>query len=88
LRIIDSKTLQTVNYFDNGSSFIADADYRNKVIIMMDNLGNVVTASYEPDIDPDINPDDPGSGFPFWIVVLIIILVVLIIVLVLMYSCQ
>jgi hypothetical protein len=80
--------LQTLNYFDNGSSFIADADYKNKVIIMMDNVGNVVTASYESDTDPDIKPDDLSSGFPFWIVVLIIILVVLILVIGLMYRFQ
>jgi hypothetical protein len=40
-----------------------DADYKNKVLIVLDGMGRVVTYTYEPDADVKPSPDpDPGPG--------------------------
>lgn len=69
VRVGDGKSLQNTTYYGSGSTSIYDADYNNKVIIMLDNIGTVVTASYEPDADPDPIPDPVDPSIPMWVVV-------------------
>ena len=43
----DGQTKQNVQYFTN-STFILDGDYKNKMIVLLDDQGNFVTTEYQP----------------------------------------
>jgi hypothetical protein len=47
VRLGDGQTIQNLEFF--GNTYVYDADYKNKVIIVLDSQGKVATASYEPD---------------------------------------
>ena len=69
IRTGDGKSLQNITYTTVTDFY--DADYKNKVLILLDGTGRVVTYSYEPDEDvqPIPDPVTPDEGFPMWIII-------------------
>lgn len=55
IRSGDGKSIQNITY-TNANDFY-DAHYKNKVLIILDGTGQVVTYSYEPDEDVQPIPD-------------------------------
>jgi hypothetical protein len=49
IRTGDGQTLQNGSYYTAGSTYVYDADYKNKMMIMLDNIGTIVTINYTPD---------------------------------------
>ena len=69
VRAGDGKSIQNAT-FTTVCDFY-DADYKNKVLIVLDSLGRVVTYSYEPDEDVQPIPDPvaPDDSLPLWIII-------------------
>jgi hypothetical protein len=72
----------------SGSNVFLNADYRNKVLLVLDGTGKVFAYDYDPDEDVQPVPDPVNPGNPsslIWIIVGSVFAGVIILTLVLMY---
>ena len=84
VRAGDGKTIQNTTF--TNSNYFLDADFKNKVMIVLDSSARVITYSYEP--DEDILPPEPVApekAFPIWIIIVSVIVGMIILAVVLMY---
>lgn len=88
VRAGDGKTVQNITF--SSSNYMLDADFQNKVLIILDSSNRVLTYSYsaDEDVQPIPDPVNPAKSFPVWIVIVSVIFGILILAVVLMYIFQ
>jgi hypothetical protein len=85
----DGKTIQNMTY--SGSNVFIEADYRNKVLVILDGTGSVFSYDYNPDEDvqPTPEPVNPENHSELiWIIVGSVFVGVIALSIILMYVFQ